>query len=519
MRTWRRQVFMEGAQGLLLNFTFPPWTLIIMLLQLPSISLCKTRNIMSFFKHENFKPAPSDRRCFLLLIWKTFQIMSFFLYTLLCVCALSYFYFPSHSKTMYLIETILENTWVFFLSYLLLIQGFLCKKSWLDTSLGCAICTCLSLWFDHFSATFALVTSVIPWVVFLLNNDIQVCKFFMALSIILSYFPFLFPSFSEDGSYGDTITSIVWNSFTIYITELLFLALVSKVRSCYLKNIMYSVCLALTWLYGIPLQKADRLGLVVLELATFKHIVGFIVYGSLHEFIFIVKCLVYIIPYVGRGVSFCEPYTKNLSVPDFVFSENGRGKVEILRYSSNSVEIGKASGTYSQSVEVGYKHEASGISFTAEMDNKYVIEREADEGDGVDSVVVPIECAAKIQYALKNEINFVEHVYGPISRIHFYHAVPFRDLFNLDHKKFDLRSTQNKFIVGVWETVVKSTCAGPVRKSHMATRGKLNYLPSQVFSNEGQTTILLEMWEKMREKLNLWKDEEIKRWNTREKTM
>jgi hypothetical protein len=27
------------------------------------------------------------------------------------------------------------------------------------------------------------------------------------------------------------------------------------------------------------------------------------------------------------------------------------------------------------------------------------------------------------------------------------------------------------------------------------------------------------MWEKMREKLNLWKDEEIKRWNTREKTM
>jgi hypothetical protein len=52
---------------------------------------------------------------------------------------------------------------------------------------------------------------------------------------------------------------------------------------------------------------------------------------------------------------------------------------------------------------------------------------------------------------------------------------------------------------------------GPVRKSHMATRGKLNYLPSQVFCNEGQTTILLEMREKMREKLNLWKDEEIKR--------
>ncbi len=50
---------------------------------------------------------------------------------------------------------------------------------------------------------------------------------------------------------------------------------------------------------------------------------------------------------------------------------------------------------------------------------------------------------------------------------------------------------------------------GPVRKSHMATRGKLNYLPSQVFCNEGQTTILVEMWEKMSEKLNLWKDEEI----------
>jgi hypothetical protein len=44
----------------------------------------------------------------------------------------------------------------------------------------------------------------------------------------------------------------------------------------------------------------------------------------------------------------------------------------------------------------------------------------------------------------------------------------------------------------------------------MATRGKLNYLPSQVFCNEGQTTILVEMWEKMSEKLNLWKDEEIK---------
>jgi hypothetical protein len=52
---------------------------------------------------------------------------------------------------------------------------------------------------------------------------------------------------------------------------------------------------------------------------------------------------------------------------------------------------------------------------------------------------------------------------------------------------------------------------GPVRRSHMATRGKLNYLPPQVFCNEGQTTILVDMWEKMSEKLNLWKDEEIKR--------
>jgi hypothetical protein len=45
----------------------------------------------------------------------------------------------------------------------------------------------------------------------------------------------------------------------------------------------------------------------------------------------------------------------------------------------------------------------------------------------------------------------------------------------------------------------------------MATRGKLNYLPSQVFCNEGQTRILVEMWEKMSEKLNVWKDKEIKR--------
>ncbi len=381
---------------------------------------------MSFFKHENFKPAPSDRRCFLLFIWKTFQIVSFFFYTLACLCELSSD-FQFFIKPLYLIEHILENTWVFFLSYLLLIQGFLYKTSWLDTSLGCAICTCLSLWFHNFSATFALLSSVIPWVVFLLNNDIQVCKFFMALSIILSYFPFFV------GVYADTIK--LTNSISAYITGLLVLAVVFKVRSCYLKNIMYSVCLALTWLYGIPLQNVDRLGLVVLELATFKHIVGFIVYGSLHEFIFIVKCLVYIIPYVGRGVSFCEPYTKNLSVPEFVFSENGPGKVEILRYSLF--------------VQKGYMHEASGISFTAEMDNKYVIEREADEGAGVDSVVVPIECAAKIQHALRNEINFVEYVYGPISGFHFYHAVPFRDLLNLDHKKFDLRSTQKKIIVGV----------------------------------------------------------------------
>jgi hypothetical protein len=64
--------------------------------------------------------------------------------------------------------------------------------------------------------------------------------------------------------------------------------------------------------------------------------------------------------------------------------------------------------------------------------------------------VVAIECAAKIQYALKNKINFVEHVYGPsISGVHFYHAVPFRDLLNLDHMKFHLRSRKEKFIVGV----------------------------------------------------------------------
>ncbi len=419
-----------------------------MLLQLPSISLCTTHNVISFFKPEDFKPAPSDRRCFLLFIWKTFQIVSFFFYTLACVCELSTD-FQLFIKPMYLIEHILENTWVVFLAYLLLIQGFLYKTSWLDTSLGCAICTCLSLWFRNFSVTFALLSSVIPWVVFLLNKDIQVCKFFMALSIILSYFPFFV------GVYADTIK--LRNSISAYSTGLLVLAVVFKVRSCYLTNIMYSVCLALTWLYGIPLENADRLGLVVLELATFKHIVRFIVYGSLHEFIFIVKCLEYIIPYVGRGVSFCEPYTKNLSVPAFVFSENGPGKVEILRYSSDSMEIDyKASGTFSQSVEVGYKHEASGISFTAEMDNKYVIEREADEGDGVDSVLVAIECAAKIQYVLK-EINFVEHVHGPISGIPFYHAVPFRNLLNLDHKKFHLRSTNANFIVGVSETVVKST--------------------------------------------------------------
>jgi len=58
---------------------------------------------------------------------------------------------------------------------------------------------------------------------------------------------------------------------------------------------------------------------------------------------------------------------------------------------------------------------------------------------------------------LNFKINFVEHVYGPISGIHSYHAVPFRDLINLDHKKFDLRSTKANFIVGVRETAVKGT--------------------------------------------------------------
>jgi len=421
------------------NFTFPPWTLIIVLLLLPWISVCITRNVMSFFKHEDFKPAPSNRRCFLLFIWNMFQIVSFFFYAVLCVRALYFSYLFTLST--YLDTPIRENIWILLLSSLLLTQGFLYKTSWLDTSLGFVICTFLSFWFHFYSATSALGTTAIPWVVFLLNNDIPVCRFFMALSLILSYFPFLLVSVA---GYHDSTIPLLSSSFRAYITGLLVLAVVFKVRSCYLKNIMYSVCLALTWWYGVPVYIEDKLGLVVLQLATFKHIVGFIVYGSLHEFIFIVKCLVYIIPNVGKRVSFCEPYTKNLCLPGFVFSENGPGKVEILRYSSDSVEI-------------GYKHEASGISFTAEMDNKYIIEREADEGDGVDSVAVAIECAAKIQYALKNEINFVEHVFGPISGIHFYHAVPFRDLLNLDHKKFDLRSTKENFIVGVWETVVKST--------------------------------------------------------------
>jgi hypothetical protein len=121
------------------------------------------------------------------------------------------------------------------------------------------------------------------------------------------------------------------NSFKAYIIGILVLALVFKVRSCYLKNIIYYVCLALVWWFGIPVQNEETLGLAVLELATFKHIVGLIVYGSLHELIFIINFVVYIIPYVGKGMSFCEPYTKNLSVLEFVFSKNGPGKVEILK--------------------------------------------------------------------------------------------------------------------------------------------------------------------------------------------
>jgi hypothetical protein len=119
-----------------------------------------------------------------------------------------------------------------------------------------------------------------------------------------------------------------------------------------------------------------------------------------------------------------------------IFNKNGLSKVKIFRYSSDSVEI-------------GYKHEASCISFITEMDNKYIIEREANEGDKIDFVVVAIECATKIQYTLKKKINFVEHVYGLISYIHFYHAVPFRDLLNLDHKKFYLQSTKENFIARV----------------------------------------------------------------------
>jgi hypothetical protein len=64
------------------------------------------------------------------------------------------------------------------------------------------------------------------------------------------------------------------NSFKAYITGLLVLAVVFKVRSCYFKNIIYSVCLALVWWFGIPVENEETLGLVVLELATFKHIAG-----------------------------------------------------------------------------------------------------------------------------------------------------------------------------------------------------------------------------------------------------
>jgi hypothetical protein len=202
---------------------------------------------MSFFKHEDFKPAPSNRRCFLLFIWNIIRIVSFIFYALACVCELTSYLLPI--KHLYIFGPVLNNPWVFLFSYLLLIQGFLYKTSRLDTSLGCAICTFLTLYLHYFSATFALETSVIPWVVFLLNNDIQVCKFFMALSIILSYFPF----FVEGRLYLK-----LSNSFSAYITGLLVLAVVFKVRSCYLKNIMYSVCLALTWWYGIPLQNLDR---------------------------------------------------------------------------------------------------------------------------------------------------------------------------------------------------------------------------------------------------------------------
>jgi hypothetical protein len=70
------------------------------------------------------------------------------------------------------------------------------------------------------------------------------------------------------------------NSTKAYITGLLVLVAVFKVRSCYLKNIIYSVSLALVWWFGIPLENAETLGLVVLKLATFKHIVGLIVYGK-----------------------------------------------------------------------------------------------------------------------------------------------------------------------------------------------------------------------------------------------
>jgi hypothetical protein len=79
--------------------------------------------------------------------------------------------------------------------------------------------------------------------------------------------------------------------------------------------------------------------------------------------------------------------------------------------------------------------------------------------------------------------------------------VPFRDLLNLDHKKFDLRSTKANFIVGVWETVVKST----LWRSEFAYRCllKLQEIPrldqerwshSAIISHVASDTTMIDKW-------------------------
>jgi len=131
---------------------------------------------MSFFKHEDFEPAPSNWRCWLLFVWNIIRIFGFMYYAVMCVLALSYCLDQVLLDTTPSTRLMLDNPLIFILSYLLLLQGFLYKTSRLDTSLGWAVCTYLTFSYPYFSGV-ALETSVIPWVVFLLNNDIQVCKF------------------------------------------------------------------------------------------------------------------------------------------------------------------------------------------------------------------------------------------------------------------------------------------------------------------------------------------------------